>query len=169
MTEVMIAKEIEFDAGHRVPNHKSGCRNPHGHRYTVEACCKGTIIEDPGASDEGMLVDFSYVKELLVTKVHDVLDHGFIVYEHDTVLLRQLMNIFIPESDGFGKYDVNPSGWKVVQFPYIPTAENIARWVYEELQPDIDGHFRENLTLEYIQVNETPTSCAMYPADPSES
>ncbi|MED5305895.1 MAG: 6-carboxytetrahydropterin synthase, partial [Candidatus Thermoplasmatota archaeon] len=28
-----IRRWVETDTGHRVPNHKSKCRNMHGHRY----------------------------------------------------------------------------------------------------------------------------------------
>jgi 6-pyruvoyltetrahydropterin/6-carboxytetrahydropterin synthase len=42
MTEV--TKIVEWDMGHRVPNHKSKCRNPHGHRYRLEVTIGGPLI-----------------------------------------------------------------------------------------------------------------------------
>ena len=30
-----ITRKLEFDAGHRIPDHNSQCRNLHGHRYTL--------------------------------------------------------------------------------------------------------------------------------------
>jgi len=152
---VQISKEIELDAGHRVPNHESKCRNPHGHRYKIIATCSGPIIEEPGAPDEGMLVDFSHLKKFLTEEVHDVLDHGFIVYEKDAVMLGRLG--YNPD----GQYEAD---WKIIIFPYIPTAENIARWAYDQIQPQVANHFRDNLVLEFITVWETPTSMAQYPA-----
>jgi 6-pyruvoyltetrahydropterin/6-carboxytetrahydropterin synthase len=147
MTVCAISKEIEFDAGHRVPNHKSKCRNPHGHRYKVQAVLIGSIVEEPGASDEGMLVDFSDLKTILTEKVHDVLDHGFIVYEGD-----RAMRILFEQGES----------WKVIIFPYIPTAENIARWIWDQIVGEINGRFRGNLELQSIRVWETPTSAAVY-------
>lgn len=141
-----ISKEIQFDAGHRVPNHKSKCRNPHGHRYKVVVHCVGSIIETPGVSDEGMLIDFSDLKVMMETKVHDVLDHGFIVYVKDDVMLESIMG----------------REWNVTVFPYIPTAENIARWIYEQLEPAINNRFTNELILDQVEVWETPTSCAYY-------
>ena len=35
-----ITRKLEFDAGHRIPDHTSQCRNLHGHRYTVEITLK---------------------------------------------------------------------------------------------------------------------------------
>jgi len=144
---VQITKEIQFDAGHRVPNHDSKCRNPHGHRYRVVACAVGRIVQERGAPDEGMLVDFNRLKSFMVERIHDVLDHGFIVYTGD----KELWQCFADRP------------WNIIAFPYIPTAENLARWAYDEVAPLVDGHFRGNMTLERIEVWETPTSMASYP------
>lgn len=148
MPKVKVSKEIQFDAGHRVPNHRSKCRNPHGHRYRVIVSCIGSIVEEAGASDEGMLIDFSDLKILMTNLIHDPLDHGFIVWEQDQTLLAAL----------FG----GAVNWKIIAFPYIPTAENIAIWCWEQLDPPIKDYFRGNLTLSSIEVWETPTSKAAY-------
>lgn len=146
MTEIRITKEIGIDVGHRVPNHASKCRNPHGHRYRIIAHAVGHIIEDVGAPDEGMLVDFSYLKDLLMRYADEPLDHGFIIYHDDAEMFDALSG----------------GDWKVIVFPYIPTAENIARWLYEQIQPEMVEHFRGNLELAAIEVWETPTSMAIY-------
>ena len=31
-----ITRRLEFDAGHRIPDHASQCRHLHGHRYAIE-------------------------------------------------------------------------------------------------------------------------------------
>jgi 6-pyruvoyltetrahydropterin/6-carboxytetrahydropterin synthase len=144
---VLLSKEVQFDAGHRVPNHQSKCRNPHGHRYRVVVYATGKIIQEAGAPDEGMLVDFSDLKKFLVERIHNVLDHGFIIFEKDKELL----------------YALEPLGYNLIIFPYVPTAENIARWVYHELFDLVEGHYRGNMKLERIDVWETPTSLASYP------
>lgn len=142
-----ISKEIQFDAGHRVPAHKSKCFNPHGHRYRVVAHLSGDVVTEPGAPDEGMLMDFSELKNILTEMVHDYLDHGFIVYKDDQPMLQCF--------DGC-------DDWKIIIFPYIPTAENLAKWIWDTIKPSIDDHFRGNLKLERIEVYETPTSLACY-------
>lgn len=162
----MISKEIEFDAGHRIPNHKSKCRSPHGHRYRVCVYCSGQIIDEEGASDEGMLIDFSELKNLLVNLVHDPLDHGFIVWENDDDLLQAFMwwdPAHIP-SEGAR---MDPL-WKIIKFPYIPTAENIAIWIWEQLEPAVNEYFRNNLILTQVEVYETPTSVAYYAGETND-
>lgn len=143
---ITISKEIEFDAGHRVPNHKSKCRNPHGHRYRVVATITGTIVDEAGASDEGMLLDFGDLKSVLVSFVHDPLDHAFIIYEGD----RDLWKCF------------QDTPFNLVVFPYIPTAENIARWCWEQIEGPLRESFRGNFWLDNVEVWETPTSTATY-------
>jgi 6-pyruvoyltetrahydropterin/6-carboxytetrahydropterin synthase len=149
---ITVSKEVEFDAGHRIPSRASKCRNPHGHRYRVRVTCQDWIVEEPGAPDEGMLVDFGDLKTLMTENVHDVLDHGFIVHEDDDDLLRALL------TGGGGE-------WKVIVFPYVPTVENIARWIWEELAAPIAELFRDGLTLHKVEVWETPTSMAVVEAD----
>ena len=144
-----ISKEIQFDAGHRVPNHTSKCCNPHGHRYRIVVHCRGYIVQDAKASDDGMLIDFGALKVMLSDLIHDPLDHGFIVYRHDFICLTMFEA-------------VSPQQFKLVVFPYVPTAENIARWCWDELTGPISKHFRENLELESIECWETPTSQAVY-------
>ena len=145
-----ISKEIQFDAGHRVPKHGSKCRNPHGHRYRIIVECVGEIVTEKDAPDEGMLIDFGDLKEMMTVKVHDVLDHGFIVYKSDLT-----MRAALSQSE-------EEEGWKIIVFPYIPTAENIARWIWFELDSNIRNHWRGNLKLDTVIVYETPTSIAYY-------
>ena len=110
-----IRRWIETDTGHRVPNHKSKCRNIHGHRYRWEVELEGTTVTAKGTSDEGMLMDFSDVKSILMEHIHDVVDHAFLVYEDDKEVIEALSRI---------------DNQKIVELPFIPTAENLARWAY---------------------------------------
>lgn len=142
-----IARWIEFDSGHRVPNHESKCRHPHGHRYRVNVIVHGPVINDQARADDGMVVDFGVVKQVLMAKVHDVLDHAFIVDQRDTLMLQALA---IPATLG-----LDP--WRVVVVPFAPTAENLAAWVFAEIAPTLRA---ARLTLEAVEVYETPTSKA---------
>jgi 6-pyruvoyltetrahydropterin/6-carboxytetrahydropterin synthase len=146
MPNATISKEVQFDAGHRVPNHRSKCRNPHGHRYRVVAHCVGPIIEDPNHEDDGMLVDFGKLKRLL-EEIHDKFDHGMIIHEDDNDLMYALDS---------------GHGWKIIVFPYVPTAENLARYIHGYLDDRIQDEFGEHLKLHRIEVWETPTSQAVY-------
>lgn len=144
-----LSKEVEFDMGHRVPEHGSKCRNPHGHRYRVRATCSGTIVDEPGAADGGMLVDFGDLKRWMTERIHDPLDHGFAFREDDPI--------------GAALRDVMPDA-KLIRLPFIPTAENLAAWCWGALEPLVVEHWRGNLTLVSIELWETPTSKVTYSA-----
>ena len=141
-----LSKEVEFDTGHRVPDHQSKCRNPHGHRYRLRATCEGDVVNENGAADNGMLVDFSDLKEWMTEYVHDVYDHAFVVYGGDTSMRTALLS--------------DPD-WKVVTVPFTPTAENLARSIFDTLAGIIETHWRGNLRLSKIELWETPTSVAI--------
>lgn len=156
-----VLREIEFDAGHRVPEHKSKCSSPHGHRYKVVAKV-GSRTLAPSGSSTGMVADFGDISDLLRVKVHDVLDHGWILYEGDAEMREALRVRELPEVEGHVVF--NSAGWKIIPFPYTPTAENIAKWAYEELVFDIDNMSTADhvIWLDGVIVYETPKSAAVF-------
>jgi 6-pyruvoyltetrahydropterin/6-carboxytetrahydropterin synthase len=148
----IISKEIEFDAGHRVPLHASKCKNPHGHRYKVTAYIEGELITE--GPESGMVRDFSIVKQLLTEHVHDVYDHGFIVADSDEQMLTSLgLGDF--GQGRFGLFTEQHSDWKVIVVPFYPTAECLAKKIFDDLRPHLPNLFQ-------IDVWETPTSCATW-------
>ncbi len=145
---MIITKYVEFDMGHRVPYHKSKCKNPHGHRYRVEVALSGDIIDLEGKSENGMIMDFKDVKKILMEEVHDKLDHGFMYWEKDKVM----------ETFFYAYPDFNS-----IQTSFTPTAENIAAWLYKILKNKYQHKYENNLKLEYLKLWETPTSVAIAP------
>jgi 6-pyruvoyltetrahydropterin/6-carboxytetrahydropterin synthase len=75
MRYALLSKTFTFDAAHYLPNHRGKCARPHGHTYTLEVTLRGPIQNAPGASDDGMVMDFgdlsSLVKEVIIAR----LDH----------------------------------------------------------------------------------------------
>ena len=142
---IYITRKIEWDMGHRVPNHKSKCRNPHGHRYLMELTLSGSINQSVGDSSEGMILDFGDIKKIMMEKIHNVLDHGFMVYEKDNILLTFF------EANKEEKF-------KVIKVPFIPTVENVSSWCYEELCSVLP----KNIWIYNVRVYETPNSWADY-------
>lgn len=143
-----VTKIIEWDMGHRVPNHKSKCRNPHGHRYRAEITITGPVIEAKGTSDEGMVIDFGDIKQIIKKHIHDVLDHGFMIYEGDAVLVGAFKSI---------NEDIDVP-FHIITVPFIPTAENICRWCYEQISP----YLLEGTEIHNIRLFETPNSWCDY-------
>tara|TARA_B100001741_G_C16419073_1_gene535280 strand:+ start:235 stop:693 length:459 start_codon:yes stop_codon:yes gene_type:complete len=143
-----IRRYVETDTGHRVPNHKSKCRHLHGHRYRFEAEIEGDVVTVEGVSDEGMLMDFSDISAILMEHVHDVIDHAFVVYEGD--------------EDGRKACSMMGDGHRTVVVPFIPTAENLAKWAFDAVAPHITSSYGNRLKLVAMHCRETPKSIATW-------
>ena len=143
-----IRRWVETDTGHRVPNHKSKCKNLHGHRYRWEAELEGDVVSSTGVSDEGMLMDFSDISKILTQFIHDIVDHAFIVYDQDIEAISAL--------------DMMHEGHRTVIVPFIPTAENLAKWAFEQVEPHIKSNYGNSLKLLAFHVRETPKSSATW-------
>lgn len=142
---ITITKRLEFDAGHRIPDHKSKCRNLHGHRYVLEIRLDGNPIDAPGTSDHGMLMDFADVKKIANELIVDRWDHAFLVYKGDTAV-----NTFL---------NTLPNH-KTVSLDRVPTAENLAQIVFDTLDRAYSDKFNNNLKLRSIRLYETPNCWA---------
>ena len=140
-----ITTRLEFDAGHRIPSHKSQCRNLHGHRYAIEITLSGDIIRQEGISENGMVMDFSDVKAIARRLVVDVWDHAFLVYRGDQVILDFLRTL--PEH-------------KTVIMETVPTAENMAAEAFRILQAEYQDTYGNHLKLQRVRLYETPNSWA---------
>jgi 6-pyruvoyltetrahydropterin/6-carboxytetrahydropterin synthase len=125
-----VTVRVEWEMGHRLPNHRGGCKNLHGHHYIADVTVEGQINKRVGAPDEGMVVDFSEVKNRL-REVVKTLDHQFMLATSDP-LLDSMMGM----PGVFGA-------------PFIPTAENIA-WHLLSYIPEASK----------VRLYETPTSYA---------
>ncbi|MBC62350.1 MAG: hypothetical protein CMP11_07825 [Zetaproteobacteria bacterium] len=143
-----ITRSLEWDMGHRIPNHCGKCRFPHGHRYRLECTLKGDINDIKGDSSEGMVVDFSELKEVLSSKIYKKLDHRFMLFEGDPMIEHT-------KPDEKGREYLN---YFIVSF--IPTAENIAKWCFEQIESSLS----ESLTLVKCRIYETPNNWVDYHA-----
>lgn len=142
---MQITTRLEFDSGHRIPCHKSQCRNLHGHRYAMEITLSGDIIQHEGSSEQGMVMDFSDVKAIARKHVVDVWDHAFLVYKGDTEVLNFLNTL---------------PNHKTVVMDTVPTAENLATEAFKILKLHYKDVFGNHLTLERVRLYETPNSWA---------
>jgi 6-pyruvoyltetrahydropterin/6-carboxytetrahydropterin synthase len=140
-----ITTKLEFDAGHRIPHHKSSCKNLHGHRYAIEVTIKGEIVSDKSNSDFGMVMDFSDAKELIKETIVEEWDHSFIVHKDDTAVLKFLESL---------------DDHKTVVFPLVPTAENMALVAMEKLKISFDKKFGALIKPFKVRLYETPNNWA---------
>lgn len=142
---MLITRRLEFDAGHRIPDHKSQCRHLHGHRYAIEITLSGEIIHQDGNAANGMVMDFSEVKALAKKHVVDLWDHAFLAYAGDAPIIAFLNTL--PDH-------------KTVILDTPPTAENLAETAFTILDAVYRDNFGNHLRLERVRLYETPNCWA---------
>lgn len=135
-------RRIQFCAGHRVMGHENKCAHLHGHNYVafVTARVKPALATqlfrdlsqsvDPQAAflDEiGRVVDFSVLKEQVGGWIESKWDHGFILSKDDNASHR-VIELAARSL---------PNGQKLHIMPYNPTAENMARYLLQEVGPKV--------------------------------
>ncbi|NNM80570.1 MAG: 6-carboxytetrahydropterin synthase QueD [Gallionella sp.] len=150
---MLITRRLEFDAGHRIPNHTSQCKHLHGHRYAIEISLSGDIIATEGQSEQGMVMDFSDVKRIAKAQVVDKWDHAFLVYHGDKVVCDFLASM---------------PGHKTVILNVVPTAENLAQTAFDLLAPAYQDIYGNHLRLEQVRIYETPNNWADCQRDTNE-
>jgi 6-pyruvoyltetrahydropterin/6-carboxytetrahydropterin synthase len=64
-----LCREFYFDAAHYLPDYKGKCEKLHGHTYKLEIVIEGEIKKD------GMIIDFTKIKEIVEENVLEKLDH----------------------------------------------------------------------------------------------
>lgn len=142
---ISVTRALHFDAGHRIPDHNSQCRNLHGHRYTLEITLEGEVSTTAGASDNGMVIDFTDIKTIAKAQIVDRWDHAFLVFEGDTAVRTFLESL--PDH-------------KTVVLDRIPTAENLAQIAFDTLSQAYATRFSQQLVLRRVRLYETPNCWA---------
>lgn len=142
---MFITRRLEFDAGHRIPDHKSQCRHLHGHRYTLEITLSGKVIDKSGDAANGMVMDFSQVKDLAKQHLVDTWDHAFLAFAGDKAIVDFLTSL--PDH-------------KTVILDRVPTAENLARIAFECLDAAYRDTYGNQLQLHQVRLYETPNCWA---------
>lgn len=142
---MLITRRLEFDAGHRIPYHASQCRHLHGHRYAIEISLSGEIIDTEGAAMQGMVMDFSEVKNIANTVLVSRWDHAFLVYQGDREVVEFLATL---------------AGHKTVVLPVVPTAENLAKEAFRILDAAYLDGYGNQLRLQRVRLYETPNNWA---------
>jgi 6-pyruvoyltetrahydropterin/6-carboxytetrahydropterin synthase len=107
-----VTREIDFCYGHRLLNYAGKCRYLHGHNGKAVITVEGSTLDD-----RGMLVDFSDIKTAVSTWIDDNLDHRMLLHRDDPLapMLQEM-------------------GEPLYLLDQNPTAENIARLIYEQSQ-----------------------------------
>lgn len=128
-----VIKEIHFSYGHRLVGHTGKCRHVHGHNGRVQIEVAAEKLDKLN-----MVVDFSEISRTIGKWIDENFDHVLILWDKDPLvpILKE-------------------KGEKMLVVPENPTAEFLARRIFEE-------SCRMKLPVSKVTVWETSDSCASY-------
>lgn len=148
MSSATCTRRLQFCAGHRLLGHEGKCAMLHGHNYVA-------LIEAAAPLDPvGRVIDFAVIKERVGGWIEEHWDHGFLAHRDDQWVVDALR----------AAAHVLPRGQRLFLMPYNPTAENIARYLGEEVGPQV--LFDEGVAITSVTVWETENCCATWRANP---
>ena len=128
-----VTRQIHFSYGHRLIDYEGKCARLHGHnaRVLIE-------VSSEKLNHQGMVMDFYKIKEEIGKWIDETLDHRTILAEKDP-LVRLLQK----------------AGEPVVLMKENPTAEALAKWIFDEAR-------KKHLAVARVTLWETENSCAVY-------
>lgn len=138
-----LTKRFTFEMAHALPSYSGKCHNIHGHSYKLFVTVEGEPSLAEGSPDDGMVIDFSSIKEIVQQHIVDHFDHAL-------VLPRQSAkgNLSEDELGGFAA--------KIIWVDFVPTTENLLiHFAYR-----IEHAFPQGTHLYSLKLYETETSCA---------
>lgn len=131
-----VVKAIDFCYGHRLLNYDGKCRHLHGHNGLLEVELYSNILDF-----RGMVMDFTDIRNIVKKWVDETLDHKMLLNKEDPVagiLVDMGEEVYLMENN--------------------PTAENIAKHIYEKIE--IQG-----INVAKIKLWETTSSYACVSAE----
>lgn len=169
-----ITAEIGIDAAHRVPLHQSKCKNIHGHRYGIFAEMTGDLFSEGPQTD--MVLDFGFLKKLMIDHIDSFCDHGIILSISDSKFIEMAYDDHLYQGGvyidwyneittgvhNFGFWAGDTQYGKTYIISGVPTAENLAAHWFNILEPLVLELTHNQARLSAIIVKETPTSVATY-------
>ena len=139
-----LKTEHSFDSAHFLQGYDGKCRNIHGHRWRVVVTIQSESLKD-SKQERGMILDFGDFKQDLKTMI-DFYDHALLI--ENGSLSNKLYEALLEEN------------FKLIELPFRPTAENMAKFFYDELS--------KQYRVDLVEVYETPNNCASYRGDNHE-
>lgn len=145
-----VRKSIDIDFAHHVRGHLGPCINLHGHTWKFEVEVQASEL-----NEQGFVIDFSLLKRSVLTPCHALLDHALAIgedtyreVEHELAETgRKLLASRGPaqcEESERRELTLNharsvyPGGMKLAVFPFSPTSERFAHWLYGLASQSLD-------------------------------
>jgi 6-pyruvoyltetrahydropterin/6-carboxytetrahydropterin synthase len=149
VTLIRVTKEFSFEMAHALWNYDGPCKNVHGHSYKLFVTLSGIPVNDPQNPKNGMVIDFTDLKNIIKREVINVFDHSVTVsgnYDKGKLDMFKTM---------FGNTNI---------VNYQPTCENLVA----DFAARIRKHLPGKIKLFSLKLYETATSYAEWYASDNE-
>jgi len=147
MYEITTGIHIHF--AHHIRGHAGPCVSIHGHTWKFEVSLVSAELDA-----QGFVIDFDDLNERVLMPCHRLLDHSLAMgrqsYDENHAALSQLGTSLVEarretlghlgspqpglESKLGDAYNERPGGIKIAVFPFSPTSERLARWLFDVAQ-----------------------------------
>lgn len=131
-----ITKEVYFCYGHRLMNHPGKCRNLHGHSVKASVTVKHKEL-----NDQGMVCDFSDIRDCVENYIEHELDHNFLLHKDDPIIPVLQQN-----------------NERHMILDEHPTAEVLSKMIFQHMK-------RNGFNVEQVVLWETASANACYSED----
>lgn len=165
-----IRKSIDIDFSHHIRGHSGACINVHGHTWKFEVGVSADTLDA-----EGFVVDFGLLKRRVLKPCHELLDHSLAIGEqtwsdvHEDLanvgrgLLASRAAVHGEQADTTGLVDGGvedlngasnrfAGGMKVAVYPFSPTSERLAKWLYDLAAEQLSD---DRVHVSYARIYET--------------
>ena len=137
--KIRVTKKFTFDMAHALYGHDGPCANIHGHTYHLSVTIFGVPLQDVSNPKNGMVIDFTDLKNIVKREVIDRFDHALVLNGNSPhKKLEELHQQFN----------------KIIFVPFQPSCENLLI----EIKNSLIHFFNIQHQLISLRLDETPTS-----------
>jgi len=138
---IRVTREFTFEMAHVLWNYDGPCRNVHGHSYRLFVTISGVPVNDIANPKNGMVMDFTDLKNIVMKEIVNVFDHAVTVSrDFDRDKMEMLGQTF----------------GNTVIVDYQPTCENLVA----DFAGRIKNHMPADIRLHSLKLYETAKSFA---------
>lgn len=149
MSIIRVTREFSFEMAHVLKGYDGPCRNVHGHSYRLFVTITGKPVNDNTSPRNGMVLDFTDLKEIVVHSIVERFDHSVVISSDFAAEKRKMM------ADAFGN---------AVIVDYQPTCENLVT----DFAGRIKSELPAGINLYSLRLCETAKSYAEWFATDNE-